>query len=201
MSTACDSTLDELDLLVAGNPDAIARHADHLASCDDCRDARHEATTLAALVREAGADHAPLTDLVDRVLAAADREGAAKAVEVSPPQNAANVVEATPPKAAAPTRVEAAPAPLATADPVAAIAQPIAASPAKTATPRVEADTKVVDIASKRPSRTLVAAAAFAAVAAAGVGIYAFTQRPGATAQTNPTVAADGSIGKLERVE
>src|SRR5688500_4943486 len=74
MSTQCDPVLDELDELVAGNPDAIARHADHLATCDDCRDARHEASMLTDVVRGAGSDYVMPSDLVDRVLASADAQ-------------------------------------------------------------------------------------------------------------------------------
>ncbi|MBA3501944.1 MAG: hypothetical protein H0T65_16380, partial [Deltaproteobacteria bacterium] len=74
MSTQCDPVLDELDELVAGNPDAIARHSEHLASCDDCRDARHDATQLADAVRGAGGDYLLPADLVDRVLAQVDAQ-------------------------------------------------------------------------------------------------------------------------------
>src|SRR5678815_183805 len=69
MTPQCEAVIDELDELVAGNPDAIARHSEHLASCDDCRDARHEASELIGMVRDAGADHVPQLDLADRVLA------------------------------------------------------------------------------------------------------------------------------------
>ncbi|MDB4956122.1 MAG: hypothetical protein JWO36_3691 [Myxococcales bacterium] len=73
MST-CDQVTDDLAELVDGNRDAIARHADHLASCDTCRDARHEATKVAAMLVDAGSDHVPAADLVDKLLAAVDRE-------------------------------------------------------------------------------------------------------------------------------
>ena len=42
MSTACDQVNDDLAAIVDGDHDTIARHAEHLASCDTCRDARHE---------------------------------------------------------------------------------------------------------------------------------------------------------------
>ncbi len=71
MMSTCNEVQDELADLVAGDRDAVARHAEHLASCDACRDARHEATELAARVTKAGSDHASPDDLVARVLAAA----------------------------------------------------------------------------------------------------------------------------------
>src|SRR5216683_1965637 len=69
MSSPCDQVQDELAAIVDGDRDAIARHAEHLASCDACRDARHDAQQIAALVGAAGGDYAPN---VDRLLAALD---------------------------------------------------------------------------------------------------------------------------------
>ncbi len=71
MMSTCNEVQDELADLVAGDREAIARHSEHLASCDACRDARHEATELAARVKTAGSDHVSPDDLVARVLAAA----------------------------------------------------------------------------------------------------------------------------------
>ena len=87
MMSTCNEVQDELADLVAGDRDAIARHSEHLASCDACRDARHEATELAARVGTAGSDHVSPDDLVVRVLAAAaspapDKEAV---VETAPP--------------------------------------------------------------------------------------------------------------------
>ena len=76
MTTTCDHVRDELSALVDGDRDAIARHAEHLAGCDACRDARHDAARLVALVGAAGLDHLTPDDLVACVLAAADREAA-----------------------------------------------------------------------------------------------------------------------------
>jgi ferric-dicitrate binding protein FerR (iron transport regulator)/tetratricopeptide (TPR) repeat protein len=70
----CDQVIDDLADIVAGDRAAIARHADHIASCDACRDMRHEASQLAALAGQAGSDHVPRADLADRVLARIDAE-------------------------------------------------------------------------------------------------------------------------------
>src|SRR5262245_37266025 len=71
---ACNHVADDLAALVDGDDAVLSRHADHLASCDDCRDARHEATRLARLVAHAGDDHAAPGDLEARVLAAIDAQ-------------------------------------------------------------------------------------------------------------------------------
>ena len=68
MSTQCDRVTDDLSALVDGDRDAIARHADHLASCDHCRDARHEATLLAERVTASGADYVATGDLVGQLM-------------------------------------------------------------------------------------------------------------------------------------
>ncbi len=72
MRNAHDEVLDDLDALVAGDRDAIARHADHLASCDQCRDAKHEAAHVATMLRGAGSDYVPNNGLVDALLASID---------------------------------------------------------------------------------------------------------------------------------
>ncbi|MGN6110252.1 MAG: hypothetical protein ACTHU0_34430, partial [Kofleriaceae bacterium] len=82
--TICDSVADELAELVAGDPDAIDRHADHLAGCDDCRDARHEAARLANLLADAGSDHVEPPDLADRLLALVDAADSATSMERDP---------------------------------------------------------------------------------------------------------------------
>ena len=63
---------DDLADLVDGDAAAIDRNAEHLASCDDCRDARHDGERLVARVSAAGTDYTPRADLVDRLLAAVD---------------------------------------------------------------------------------------------------------------------------------
>src|SRR3569623_658270 len=74
MSTTCDQLTEDLSLIVEGDRAAIDRHADHLAGCDACRDARHEATQLARLVAATGSDFVPSKDLAARLLAALDKQ-------------------------------------------------------------------------------------------------------------------------------
>jgi hypothetical protein len=80
--TSCEDVGAELAELVADDHDAIARHAAHLAGCEDCRDARYEARRVAARIGEAGEDYVAPPDLVARLLAAVDRE-AMTAAQVS----------------------------------------------------------------------------------------------------------------------
>jgi ferric-dicitrate binding protein FerR (iron transport regulator)/Mg-chelatase subunit ChlD/tetratricopeptide (TPR) repeat protein len=80
----CTQIQDDLAALVDGDDAIVARHADHLASCDDCRDARYEATKLARAVALAGADHVPMTDLAERVLARVPADAAASEPSAEP---------------------------------------------------------------------------------------------------------------------
>ena len=84
----CTQIQDDLAALVDGDDAAIARHADHLASCDDCRDARHDATRLARMVASAGADYVVPADLADRVLAKAPADAPAKPMTSTAPPSA-----------------------------------------------------------------------------------------------------------------
>ena len=196
-TTACEPVLEELDELVAGNPDAITRHAAHLASCDDCRDARHDAVQLADLVGAAGADYVMPVDLVDRVLAAADGQqlatgslpGVASEAKVEVAVSATANADVGGARAAANAEV---PAIVATKSDAAHIAGATKAAAARK-------PDNVVDLASRRPSKRLVAAAVIATCAAAGVSLYAFTRSDGASGTT--VVAADGTIGKVEKIE
>jgi hypothetical protein len=72
MRTAHDEVMDDLAALVAGEAAAISKHADHLASCDACRDARHEASALARKMSDAGSDYVADAALVDRVMTKID---------------------------------------------------------------------------------------------------------------------------------
>ncbi len=84
MMSTCNEVQDELADLIAGDRDAISRHSEHLASCDACRDARHEASELAALVGHAGSDHVSPDDLVAKVLAKAGADIGADATVAMP---------------------------------------------------------------------------------------------------------------------
>src|SRR5438309_2771384 len=99
-STPCDGVMEDLAALAEGDRDAIAKHAEHLASCDACRDVRHEATQLAQMIAGAGADHAPIH--VDSLIASVT----AKTDEAAPSATlqgfaAATAVAAAPAAAAA----------------------------------------------------------------------------------------------------
>src|SRR5438552_17659728 len=121
MSSPCDQVQDELAAIVDGDRDAIARHAEHLASCDACRDARHDAQQIAALVGAAGGEYAPT---VDRLLAALDTPAPSDTlVGVAPV--AGVPVAAAPVVAAAPAQPAYSPQPLA------APAKPAKPAPAK----------------------------------------------------------------------
>src|SRR5258706_13933988 len=68
MKTAHQDVMDDLDALIAGDEAAIARHAEHLAGCDECRDARHDAAMVAERIKVAGADYVASEGLVERVM-------------------------------------------------------------------------------------------------------------------------------------
>jgi hypothetical protein len=55
----CAEVLDDIALLVDGNEEALARWGDHLAECDACRDAVHDARLAARVVVDAGKDYEP----------------------------------------------------------------------------------------------------------------------------------------------
>ena len=78
MRTSHDEVLDDLAALVAGEADAIARHAEHLSTCDECRDKKHDAAQLAKLVGDAGTDYVPNGSLVDQLMAKLDAAPAAR---------------------------------------------------------------------------------------------------------------------------
>ena len=71
----CEAVRDDLAAIVDGDPVALARHAEHLAECDACRDARHEARRAADLMADAGDDYVESTDVEARVLGALAARG------------------------------------------------------------------------------------------------------------------------------
>ncbi|HEX5058008.1 MAG TPA: FecR domain-containing protein, partial [Kofleriaceae bacterium] len=81
MRTAHDDVMDDLAALVAGEASAISKHASHLASCDQCRDAKHEAAVLATRLAGAGSDYVPSNDLVDRLMTKLDEKPVEKKLE------------------------------------------------------------------------------------------------------------------------
>ena len=72
----CAEVMDDLGLIIDGDQDALARHADHLATCDVCRDARYDAERAAEMVRQSGADYRPPGDLEPRVLGTLEKRNA-----------------------------------------------------------------------------------------------------------------------------
>ncbi len=178
MNPDCSSVQDDLADLVAGDSATIARHADHLATCDDCRDARHEAAQLANALGGAGADHIAPADLVERVLAAA---GSGPASTMQMP-----TVAPAPAPALAQGSLEIKPTPVETKQ----ATQVIAPAP-----------NNVTPITAAKKSRSkLAAVAAIAAMAAGGIGIYAAT-RGGSSDQDGPIATDKLPGGKIATVK
>ncbi len=78
MTTEHEAVLDDLAALIDGDEAAMARHADHLAGCDACRDAKYEATLVAKRVGAAGDDHQARAIDVDALLAKVSKVEAPK---------------------------------------------------------------------------------------------------------------------------
>lgn len=158
MRQDCQPIHDDLADLVAGDPAAIARHSAHLASCDDCRDARHEAARVAELLPAAGADYVVPHDLVERVLAAA--QTAPTMTDLQP---------ALPQPALQPALQPAVDLPTATA--------PVATAPTL---PQRNSAPQVIPItAAPRRRRIAATVGALAALAAGSVGVYSLTRDRG----------------------
>ncbi|HEU4532832.1 MAG TPA: hypothetical protein VFS00_01895, partial [Polyangiaceae bacterium] len=73
----CEAAHDRLADLLDGT--APVEIVDHLAVCDRCRDLRHDASRLAALVSAAGDDYQPPADLEARLFAALETRPAPSA--------------------------------------------------------------------------------------------------------------------------
>jgi len=96
MRTSHDEVLDDLDALVSGDRDAISRHAEHLASCDQCRDAKHDAAQLAQTLAKAGDDYTPNANLLDSLMGKLDAVPKASSPDIkveAPKVEAAKPVE------------------------------------------------------------------------------------------------------------
>lgn len=193
MTPDCNLVHDDLADLVAGDSATIARHADHLASCDDCRDARHEASLLADQLGAAGADHVTPVDLVERVLAAAGSGPTASSTLPMP--------------AMTPTLAQGSldlPAPAPAPAPVLAPAPaPVLAAPA----PKHDAPIPITSAKSKAagsPAKSrgkLVAIGAIAALAAGGLGIYAATRSSSSDDTVQPIASGKLPGGKIATVK
>jgi ferric-dicitrate binding protein FerR (iron transport regulator)/Mg-chelatase subunit ChlD len=63
----CADVLDALAQIVEGDEETIERFANHLASCDHCRDLRHDARLAAEAAAEAGAAYEHPNDFGDKL--------------------------------------------------------------------------------------------------------------------------------------
>ncbi len=178
----CEAVRDDLAALVDGDADALRRHAEHLADCDACRDARHEARRLAEHVADAGHDYAPPADLEARVLTALAARG--PGVGAPAPQAAF-----TPPPAATPATPPATATPDATRE-----AEDGASSPAKTA------GAGPTRTASRGPLVWLVGLAAAAALVLAVVARRDVPRPPSAGGSAGGTGVAATGGGRLARI-
>ncbi len=179
MMSSCNDVTDDLADLVAGDRLAIERHAEHLASCDACRDARHEATRLADAVAGAGADHVSPPDLASRVLAALDASAQAGPVPPAASAQAVSTIEV----AKAPTE---------------AVASTDSARAPETDT---RGPTPPKHPLARRRARTWLATGGmFAAAAAAIASVALFRDEDGGSAVTGSFVTARPGIGELREV-
>ena len=85
MREECVPVLEDLSAIVDGDEAVLEKHLDHLADCDSCRDARHDASDAAKAVAAAGDDYVVPGDLAERVLAAIERDRPAQAAPATAP--------------------------------------------------------------------------------------------------------------------
>lgn len=187
-----EAFLDDLALVVEGDPEALDRHADFLVDDDEARDLRHEAGEVAKELEEAGADYVHPADFEERFLALLDGGLA----EADDPGRTTNPGFAAPDQA--PATAEEAPAARTTARTVELEPASLPGAPeAKPATPAAKADEP------KRPMGKLllfplIGGLALAAAAAA-VGIAVFGGDDDASSD-GPAVAAIGLEGTLVEI-
>jgi len=79
-SNATLEFLDDVALLVDGDPQALQKHADFLADSDEYRDLRHEVKLLAEKLREVGSDFSFPPDLQYQILKIIDARGPSEPV-------------------------------------------------------------------------------------------------------------------------
>ncbi|MBL0215525.1 MAG: FecR domain-containing protein [Myxococcales bacterium] len=204
MST-CNEVNDELADLVAGDREAIARHAEHLATCDACRDARHEATELAALIGQAGADHVAPSDLTAKLMAAIGADPV-KTVDATKPVEATTPVVAAKPEAKTVAKPEAKTVAKTEAK---TVAKTEATSEAKTVAKTVGTPAAAHRRDEPTPirktsiaTRVLLYAGAAAAVIAGGVGIHSLKHADDDDAPIREPMANPmaGGIGKVTTI-
>jgi tetratricopeptide (TPR) repeat protein len=179
-SNTCDPVRDDLAPLVDRDPEDLRAHADHLASCDACRDLKHEAAQAAERVADAGADFVFPVDMATRVLAAIDAE-----VDSAP--RAIPEVPTPAPRAEAASKV-----------------REVAEAKSKTTAPKGDAAAPAAGHATTRTRwiwgvGALAAAAAVGGVVALGSGLLS-TDVPGTAPIALPgTTAPSGQLAKVSR--
>jgi ferric-dicitrate binding protein FerR (iron transport regulator)/tetratricopeptide (TPR) repeat protein len=166
---------------------------DHLADCDECRDARHEALLIAEALAVAGADYVHPEDMTRRVLAALDSEPAdSELAESEPAQDVAQGEAVNEPAAdtqdepepAADTGDEPEPADQAASTPVQARSGP---------------DTSARPANDNRAIYWLAAAAVIVGVG--GLGIARLTGKPAEPAAPTDQMARQGTSARLDVVD
>ncbi len=185
----CEHVSEELSAIVDGDREVIARHAEHLASCDECRDARHEATQLALRLDAAGADYTPPEALVDRLLTAIDSDAARAATRTS--DAARTVTGVAAPIAARAPATPAVPGEVAAPEATAGTAATTAA--ARDATAARDTTTPAATHGATAARDTTTPAATHGATAARD------TTTPAATHDTATSAAQDARRGAPER--
>jgi hypothetical protein len=81
-NTLCTEVIDNMADVLDGSADQ--RLLDHIADCDTCRDARHDAERARLLVEKAGADFVAPADLEARLAAALEKRKPAAAPTAAP---------------------------------------------------------------------------------------------------------------------
>lgn len=84
MKPDMNEMIDDLALLVDGDPEALEKWADALADSEHARDLRFEAAKTAQQIADAGADFEVPEDLEQRILAAVDARGGSAQSERQP---------------------------------------------------------------------------------------------------------------------
>ncbi|MCA9605702.1 MAG: FecR domain-containing protein, partial [Myxococcales bacterium] len=201
-----EAFLDDLALVVEGDPEALERHADFLVDDDEARDLRHEAAEVVKELEVAGADYVHAADFEERFLAVLDGGLA----EADDPGRTTNPGFAAPDLAPAPRAEDTAPedaadegtaqeeAPRATAR---TVELDQASLPGAEPTPEKEAP-KARTEAPRRKGKLLlfplIGGLALTAAAAA-IGVAVFGPDDDAS-EEGPAVAAIGLEGTLVRV-
>jgi tetratricopeptide (TPR) repeat protein len=204
----CERFLDELAASLEG--DLSPEAAEHLSTCDACRDARHEARAVARAVGAGGRDYQHPSDFEARVLSALDARarGAAPAV-VHAPVDGVVAVSAMPPTIpmdALPAAAQPAAAQPTAAQPAAPSGQPMAPAPSSGRAPSpmpaplgTTGEGNVIPLVFRRP--WLTSAVVAVSTLAAAAAVVALRTHKGA--KETPALAASATSaweGRLAQV-